>query len=79
MDAAAIERSLELVAEHGDPADVVYRRHFAAYPEMEALFVRDTDGGKHRHKMRTGEACEMTATGRPNSVPLSPSRSPASS
>jgi hemoglobin-like flavoprotein len=45
MDTAAIERSLELVAEHGDPADVVYRRLFAAYPEMEALFVRDTDGG----------------------------------
>ena len=44
MDAAAITRSLELVAERGDPAAMVYARVFAAYPEMEALFVRDTDG-----------------------------------
>ncbi len=45
MDAAAILRSLDLVAEHGDPAAAVYRRLFAAYPSMEALFVRDVDGG----------------------------------
>lgn len=45
MNAQAIERSLELVAEHGDPAPVVYRRLFAAYPDMQVLFVRDTDGG----------------------------------
>ena len=45
IDAAAIERSLELVAEHGDPAPVVYRRLFAVYPEMATLFVRDIDGG----------------------------------
>ena len=42
--AAAITRSLELVAEHGDPAPLVYARLFATYPEMEALFVRDTNG-----------------------------------
>lgn len=45
MDKAAIERSLELVAERGDPTPLVYRRLFAAHPEMEALFVRDVDGG----------------------------------
>jgi len=45
MDAAAITRSLELVAEHGDPAPQVYARVFAAHPEMEKLFVRDVDGG----------------------------------
>lgn len=45
MDAAAILRSLDLVAEHGDPAAAVYRRLFAAHPSMEALFVRDVDGG----------------------------------
>ena len=39
-----IERSLELVAERGDPAPSVYARLFADYPEMEALFVRDTTG-----------------------------------
>ena len=45
MDSAAIERSLELVAERGDPTALVYARVFAAHPEMEALFVRDKDGG----------------------------------
>lgn len=44
MDAAAITRSLELVGERGDPTADVYARVFAAHPEMEALFVRDTDG-----------------------------------
>ena len=37
--------SLEALAERvGDPADQVYARLFEAYPEMEALFVRDTTG-----------------------------------
>jgi len=45
MDSAAITRSLELAAERGDPVPLVYARVFAAHPEMEALFVRDTDGG----------------------------------
>jgi hemoglobin-like flavoprotein len=44
MDAETISRSLELVAERGDPAPAVYARLFAREPEMEALFVRDTDG-----------------------------------
>lgn len=44
MDAALITRSLELVAERGDPAPLVYGRLFAAHPEMERLFVRDTNG-----------------------------------
>ena len=44
MDTALITRSLELVAERGDPAPAVYARVFAAHPEMEALFVRDTTG-----------------------------------
>ena len=42
--AALIKRSLENVAERGDPVAVVYARVFAAYPEMEKLFVRDTNG-----------------------------------
>jgi hemoglobin-like flavoprotein len=45
MRADLITRSLELVAEHGDPTSLVYARLFAAHPEMEKLFVRDTDGG----------------------------------
>jgi len=44
MDAAAIARSLELAAERGDPAPLVYARLFAAHPDMERLFVRDTNG-----------------------------------
>jgi hemoglobin-like flavoprotein len=44
MDAAAITRSLELVAERGDPTSRVYARLFAAHPDMERLFVRDADG-----------------------------------
>jgi hemoglobin-like flavoprotein len=44
MDAAAITRSLDLVAERGDPVAAIYARVFAAHPEMEALFVRDTTG-----------------------------------
>ncbi|MDR3511607.1 MAG: globin [Caulobacteraceae bacterium] len=46
MDAALITASLELVAERcADPAPAVYRRVFDQSPEMEALFVRDRDGG----------------------------------
>jgi hemoglobin-like flavoprotein len=44
MDAGAIVRSLELAAARGDPAPLVYARLFAAYPDMERLFVRDTNG-----------------------------------
>ena len=44
MDAAAILHSLDLVGERGDPTPMVYARVFAAYPEMEQLFVRDTTG-----------------------------------
>jgi hemoglobin-like flavoprotein len=44
MNAEPIMRSLELVAERGDPAALVYARLFAQYPQMEALFVRDVNG-----------------------------------
>ena len=44
MDAETITRSLELVAERGDPTTLVYARVFAQCPEMEALFVRDVNG-----------------------------------
>jgi hemoglobin-like flavoprotein len=44
MNTALITASLERVAEKGDPAEAVYARVFAAHPEMEALFVRDTTG-----------------------------------
>ena len=45
MRADLIESSLEAVAERvGDPAPLVYRRLFEIAPELQALFVRDTDG-----------------------------------
>lgn len=44
MDTAPIIRSLELVAERGDPAALVYARLFASHPQMQALFVHDTSG-----------------------------------
>lgn len=43
--AAEIERTLELVAMRGvDPTPPIYARLFAAHPEMEAHFWRDTTG-----------------------------------
>jgi hemoglobin-like flavoprotein len=45
MDASLIERTLEIAAEReADLTPRVYARLFAAHPEMEALFVRDTNG-----------------------------------
>lgn len=41
--AAAIERSLELVAEHGDPTHRVYERLFNATPELKNLFRQDSN------------------------------------
>jgi hemoglobin-like flavoprotein len=44
-DAAVITRTLERVAERvGDPMPLVFRRLFQETPELEGLFVRDTDG-----------------------------------
>jgi hemoglobin-like flavoprotein len=44
MDAEAIILSLDLAAETGDLAPMVYARLFTRHPEMEAQFVRDTNG-----------------------------------
>jgi hemoglobin-like flavoprotein len=44
VDTALITRSLELVAEKGDPAPLVYARLFANHPHMQALFAGDTNG-----------------------------------
>jgi hemoglobin-like flavoprotein len=44
-DAQAVTQSLEIAGERGgDLTGAVYARLFAEHPEMEALFVRDTDG-----------------------------------
>ena len=45
LDGALISHTLDLAAERSDdPTPLVYARLFAAHPDMEALFVRDTDG-----------------------------------
>jgi len=44
VDADAIIQSLDLAAERGDLTPMVYARLFARHPEMEAQFVRDTNG-----------------------------------
>ena len=44
MDVPAITDSLERVAALGDPAPEVYALLFRTCPDMEALFVRDTNG-----------------------------------
>lgn len=45
----AVIMSLEAAAGQGDPGPTVYARLFAAYPELEALFVRDRDGSVRGH------------------------------
>jgi hypothetical protein len=56
--AAEIEASLELFAERcGDPTPLVYGRLFAAHPQMQPYFWRDTDGAiKGEMLSRTFEA-----------------------
>jgi len=45
FDASLIEKTLEIAAEREtDLTPRVYARLFAAHPEMEELFVRDTNG-----------------------------------
>ena len=45
MQENLIETTLELAAERGgDLTAAVYRRLFAEYPQMEAQFIRDSNG-----------------------------------
>ncbi len=53
-----IEQSIERVAEvAGDPTPHVYARLFAQSPEMEALFVLDTDGNARGHMLSEALDC----------------------
>jgi hemoglobin-like flavoprotein len=59
-----VAASLELVAERaGDPAAAVYGRLFAAYPEMEALFVRDTSGAVRGEMLAVAFECILDIGG----------------
>lgn len=51
-DAALIVESMERVSGRcGDPTPLVYARLFARQPEMEALFIMDTDGQVRGHML----------------------------
>jgi hemoglobin-like flavoprotein len=56
--------SLEaLAARVGDPVRQVYARLFAAYPEMEALFVRDTNGAVRGEMLAVAFECLLDLGG----------------
>lgn len=56
--------SLEALAERvGDPVAFVYARLFAAYPEMEALFVRDTTGAVRGEMLAMAFECLLDIGG----------------
>jgi hemoglobin-like flavoprotein len=59
-----VAQSLELLAERaGDPRDAVYARLFAAHPEMEALFVRDTTGAVRGEMLAVAFECILDIGG----------------
>jgi hypothetical protein len=56
--------SLELLAERaGDPCYAVYAHLFAAYPEMETLFVRDTTGAVRGEMLAVAFQCPLDLEG----------------
>jgi hemoglobin-like flavoprotein len=64
IDDEPVTRSLELLAERvGDPAALVYRRLFEAYPETEALFVRDTTGAVRGEMLAMAFQCLLDLDG----------------
>ncbi len=56
----ALSASLELLSERaGDVSDLVYARLFVAFPELERLFVMDTDGGVRGSMLSQAFECLM--------------------
>lgn len=63
-DVDLIEASLAHVAERlGDPSPQVYARLFAAFPEAEALFVRDRSGIVRGNMLQTTLECLLDHAG----------------
>lgn len=59
-----VAASLEALAERvGDPVTQVYARLFAAYPEMEALFVRDATGAVRGEMLAVAFECLLDIGG----------------
>lgn len=64
VDGEVILGTLQLVADrHGDPTSEIYRRLFAAHPELEALFVMDRDGGVRASMVQQGFECIIDYVG----------------
>ena len=62
--AEIVAASLERLAERiGDPTPRVYARLFAAHPEMEALFVRDTTGAVRGEMLAMAFECILDIGG----------------
>jgi hemoglobin-like flavoprotein len=62
--AEIVAGSLEILAERaGDPVAFVYARLFAEYPEMEALFVRDTTGAVRGEMLAVAFECLLDVGG----------------
>ncbi len=60
----AFEQSLEIVAAHcDDPAPLVYAQIFERYPQMQALFVLDTDQGARGHMLNEALNCAQDLLG----------------
>ncbi len=58
MRADLILETLEQVSERcADPAQLVYRHLFSATPNLEALFLMDTDGGVRGSMLQTCLTC----------------------
>ena len=56
----ALTDSLDLLSERaGDVTGLVYARLFAAYPELEDLFLMDTDGGVRGSMLSQAFECLM--------------------
>ncbi|MFT5776858.1 globin [Hyphomonas sp.] len=57
-DLDLILQSLEALAEReGDPAPAIYARLFADHPDLEPLFLMDTDGGVRGSMLRQSFDC----------------------
>ena len=64
IDAAIILGTLESAADrHGDPTALIYKRLFAAHPELEALFHMDRDGGVRASMVQQGFECILDHVG----------------
>ena len=71
-DAIVISNTLDRVVERaGDPAGLVFKRLFAAYPRAEALFVRDTSGLVRGQRARVARSAWTRRDGAVATPPLS--------